>query len=77
MRVWSTGLRRCRRGVSFRIPLSYVPNKICKRGCDVMLVLYGAVCDVAESLRKNGQGSKVQSMHVGKTGCVDGVTAGE
>ena len=42
-----------------------------------MLVLYGAVCDVAESLRKNGQGSKVQNMHVGKTGCVDGVTAGE
>lgn len=35
-----------------------------------MLVLYGAVCDVAESLRKNGQGSKVQSMHVGKTGCM-------
>jgi len=40
------------------------PNKICKRGCDVMfvmlvlLVLYGAVCDVAESLRKNGQGFK-------------------
>jgi len=47
------------------IPLSYVQNKICKRGCDVMLVLYGAVCDARVAEKQNGQGSKIQIMHVG------------
>lgn len=42
-----------------------------------MLMLYGAVCDARVAEKQNGQGSKIEIMHVGKTGCMDCVTAGE